>query len=76
MAVVISALTGVAAFEWISPISILHRELSSHGVGWTAVLGVFLFDLLIVKNGFCGHLCPLGVLFPDRQNGGGESTPQ
>jgi len=64
MALVISALTGVAAFEWISPISMLHRGIIfGMGIGWTAVLGVFVFDLLIVKNGFCGHLCPLGGFY-------------
>jgi ferredoxin-type protein NapH len=64
MALVISALTGVAAFEWISPISMLHRGIIfGMGIGWTAVLAVFLFDLLIVKNGFCGHLCPLGGFY-------------
>ncbi len=41
LALVLSALTGVAAFEWISPISMLHRELIfGVGLGWTAVLGV------------------------------------
>ena len=48
LALLLSALTGVAAFEWISPISMLHRELIfGIGLGLTAVLGVFLFDLFI-----------------------------
>ena len=64
LALVLSALTGVAAFEWISPISMLHRELIfGIGLGWTAVLGVFLFDLFILRNGWCGHLCPLGAFY-------------
>jgi len=64
MSLVLSALTGVAAFEWISPVSLLHRGIVfGMGIGWTAVLGIFLFDLLIVKNGFCGHLCPLGGFY-------------
>jgi ferredoxin-type protein NapH len=54
----------VAAFEWISPIGMLHRELIfGLGLGWTAVLGVFLFDLFILRNGWCGHLCPLGAFY-------------
>jgi ferredoxin-type protein NapH len=32
-------------------------------MGWTLVLSVFLFDLLLVKQGFCGHLCPLGGFY-------------
>jgi ferredoxin-type protein NapH len=64
LALVLSALTGVAAFEWVSPISMLHRELIfGLGLGWTAALGVFLFDLLVLKHGWCGHVCPLGAFY-------------
>ena len=64
LALVLSALMGVAAFEWVSPISMFHRELIfGIGLGWTAVLGVFLFDLFILKNGWCGHICPLGAFY-------------
>jgi ferredoxin-type protein NapH len=64
LAVALSPLTGVAAFEWISPVSLLHRGLIyGMGVGWTAVAGVFVFDLIVLKNGFCGHLCPLGGFY-------------
>lgn len=64
LALLLSALTGVAAFEWVSPISMLHRELIfGIGLGWTAVLGSFLFDLLVLKHGWCGHLCPLGAFY-------------
>jgi ferredoxin-type protein NapH len=60
----VSVIAGVAAFEWISPIGMLHRELIySIGLGWTAVLGVFLLDLFILKHGWCGHLCPLGAFY-------------
>ncbi|MEE9494823.1 MAG: 4Fe-4S dicluster domain-containing protein, partial [Gammaproteobacteria bacterium] len=51
-------------FEWISPISMLHRELIfGIGLGWITVLGIFLFDLFILRNGWCGHLCPLGAFY-------------
>jgi ferredoxin-type protein NapH len=64
LALLLSVLTGVAAFEWISPIGMLHRELIyGIGLGWTAVLGIFLFDLFILRNGWCGHLCPLGAFY-------------
>ncbi|MBA4372934.1 MAG: quinol dehydrogenase ferredoxin subunit NapH [Thermodesulfovibrio sp.] len=60
----VSLVTGIAAFEWISPISMLHRGLIfGMGMGWALVLAVFLFDLLLVKQGFCGHLCPLGGFY-------------
>lgn len=64
MALVLSALLGVAAFEWVSPISMLHRELIyGVGMGLTAAVGIFVFDLLILKQGWCGHLCPLGAFY-------------
>lgn len=64
LALGLSALTGVAAFEWLSPIAMLHRELIfGIGFGWAAVLGLFLFDLLILRHGWCGHLCPLGGFY-------------
>ncbi len=57
----LSALFGVAAFEFISPIGMLNRGLIfGIGFGGAVVAGVFLFDLFGIKNGFCGHLCPLG----------------
>lgn len=64
LALTLSAIMGVAAFEWVSPIGMFHRELIfGLSLGWTAVLGVFLFDLLILRHGWCGHLCPLGAFY-------------
>lgn len=64
LALVLSATTGVAAFEWVSPIGILHRELVyGIGLGFVAVGGVFVFDLLVLRHGWCGHLCPLGAFW-------------
>lgn len=64
LALVLSLIMGVAAFEWVSPISMLHRELI-YGAGWglATVAGVFLFDALVVRHGWCGHLCPLGAFY-------------
>jgi ferredoxin-type protein NapH len=60
----ISAITGLAAFEWVSPIGMAHREIIfGLGLGFTALLAIFLFDLLILKHGWCGHLCPLGAFY-------------
>lgn len=64
IALVLSVLLGVAAFEWVSPISMLHREIIySAGLGLTAAAGIFLLDLLVIKHGWCGHLCPLGAFY-------------
>jgi len=64
LSLVVSFIVGAPAFEFISPISMLHRGLIfGMGFGFAAVLGVFLFDLFVTKNGWCGHLCPLGAFY-------------
>jgi len=81
LALALSFIMGVPAFEWISPIGMLHRGIiygganpgvvggALSGVGYAAGLGlvgalcVFLFDLVAVENGFCGHVCPLGGFY-------------
>jgi ferredoxin-type protein NapH len=64
LTLVISAGMGITAFEFISPISMVHRGLVfGLGFGWAAMLIIFLFDLFILKNGWCGHICPLGGFY-------------
>jgi ferredoxin-type protein NapH len=64
MGILLAVGLGVAAFEWISPVAMLHRGIVfGMGLGWLAIAAVFAFDLLAVRNGFCGHLCPLGGFY-------------
>jgi ferredoxin-type protein NapH len=64
LALLLSVLIGLPAFEWVSPIGAMHREIIfGLGLGWTALVGLFLFDWLVVKHGWCGHLCPLGAFY-------------
>jgi ferredoxin-type protein NapH len=64
LAIVLSVLTGVAAFEWVSPIGMLHRAIVYGGtIGLVAVAGVLLLDLAVLRHGWCGHLCPLGAFW-------------
>jgi ferredoxin-type protein NapH len=61
---VLSYILGVTAFEFVSPISITHRAIIfGVGFGWAAGVVIFLFDLFILKNGWCGHICPLGGFY-------------
>jgi len=61
---ILSFVLGTAAFEMISPISMTHRGLIfGMGFGWAAIVTIFLFDLFILKNGWCGHICPLGGFY-------------
>lgn len=64
LALILSAILGTAAFDLISPISMLHRGIIfGMGFGVFGILCVFLFDLFFVKNGFCGYICPLGATY-------------
>jgi len=64
LTLILSLITGVAAFEMISPIGMLHRGIIfGMGMGGAAILSIFLFDLFAVKNGWCGHICPLGGFY-------------
>lgn len=64
LSLVLSFLMGLTAFELVSPISMLHRGLVfGMGFGFTVVLVIFFFDLLVHENGWCGYICPLGGFY-------------
>ncbi len=64
LSLIISFIMGITAFEFISPISMVHRGIVfGLGFGWAAMLIIFLFDLFVLKNGWCGHICPLGGFY-------------
>jgi ferredoxin-type protein NapH len=74
LALAVSAATGVAAFEAVSPIGMTHRALIfGPGSGLAAVAGILLLDLAVLRPGWCGSLCPLGAMasrgFIDAGNG-------
>ncbi|MRT56993.1 quinol dehydrogenase ferredoxin subunit NapH [Enterobacteriaceae bacterium RIT693] len=59
-----SALTGTLLWEWVNPVSLMGRGLIfGFGTGIWLLVALFLFDLLLVEHGWCGHLCPLGALY-------------
>ncbi|ACM92102.1 periplasmic nitrate reductase, NapH subunit [Nautilia profundicola AmH] len=59
-----SAFIGAAAFEFISPIGIFTRGVAfSLGFGWIWLLTIFIFDAFVLKNGWCGHICPVGAMY-------------
>jgi ferredoxin-type protein NapH len=64
LGIIVSAVVGVSAFEVLSPITIMQRGIIfGFGTGIAVVVAIFLFDLFGVKNGWCGHLCPLGATY-------------
>ncbi|MBX3685486.1 MAG: quinol dehydrogenase ferredoxin subunit NapH [Rhodocyclaceae bacterium] len=61
---VASFATGGIAWEWVNPVSMLHRGLIfGFGLSWGIVIGVFLYDLLLASRGWCGHVCPMGAFY-------------
>lgn len=61
---VAAAATGTLAWEWVNPVSLAHRGLIfGMGAGIWLLLGIFLYDLLLVSRGWCGHLCPMGAFY-------------
>jgi ferredoxin-type protein NapH len=64
MTLALAAVTGTIAWELINPVSMLHRGLI-FGVGmtWAIVLAVFLLDLFVSANAWCGHVCPVGAFY-------------
>ncbi len=59
-----SASSGIIAWEIINPVSLLQRGIIfGIGAGWTIIVGIFLFDLLISRRGWCGYLCPVGAFY-------------
>lgn len=56
--------SGTLAWELLNPVTMVHRGLV-YGMGyvWTVVLVLFLFDLVVSRRGWCGHLCPMGAFY-------------
>ena len=61
---VTALITGTMAWEMLNPVTMVHRGLV-YGMGyvWTVALAVFLFDLVVSRRGWCGHLCPMGAFY-------------
>ncbi|WP_369601612.1 quinol dehydrogenase ferredoxin subunit NapH [Hahella sp. SMD15-11] len=59
-----AAVTGTLVWEWINPITLAIRVITLGAVGGLWVLaGIFLYDLFIRRNGWCGTLCPVGSFY-------------
>jgi ferredoxin-type protein NapH len=56
--------TGTLAWELVNPVSMLHRSLIfGLGAAWVVILVIFLFDIFVMNDGWCGHLCPMGAFY-------------
>lgn len=64
MTLLTALVSGTIAWEMINPVSLLHRGLIfGMGFAWAIVLAIFLFDVFVIRRGWCGHLCPVGAFY-------------
>lgn len=64
LVLVLAFATGTLVWELFNPVSMLNRGIIfGMGMAWVVLLGVFLFDLLVARHGWCGHVCPVGAFY-------------
>ena len=64
LTLVLPLVTGSIVWELFNPVSMMFRGIVfGLGMAWILILGIFLFDLLVSKDGWCGHLCPVGAFY-------------
>lgn len=64
MTLLLALMTGSLVWELVNPVSIIFRGLVfGLGLGWGVVVAIFLFELLVSRRGWCGHLCPVGAFY-------------
>jgi len=64
MLLIMTAISGSLIWELVNPVTMVTRGLVfGMGSAWYLLIAIFLFDLLISKNGWCGQLCPMGATY-------------
>lgn len=64
MALVLSVITSTLAWEIVNPITMFQREIMwTSAAGLTFLTALFMFDFLVTRRGWCGHLCPVGAFY-------------
>lgn len=64
MSLVLAFVTGTLAWELVNPVSMFQRGLIFGGTAIGLIgLGIFFFDLFVLKNGWCGYVCPVGAFY-------------
>jgi len=64
MTLIVAVISGSIAWEFINPVSILHRSIIfGFAYAGFVILAIFIFDLLLSRQGWCGHLCPVGAFY-------------
>jgi len=61
---IMALITGTLSWELINPVSLVQRGIiSGLWISATIMLMIFLFDLLISRDAWCGHICPVGAFY-------------
>lgn len=61
---VMALITGTLSWELINPVTLVQRGIiSGLWISAAIMLMIFLFDLLISRDAWCGHICPVGAFY-------------
>ena len=64
LTLVLPLVTGSIVWELVNPVSMAFRGIVfGLGMAWVILLGVFLFDVFVAKEGWCGRVCPVGAFY-------------
>ena len=64
IAFVMAVITGTLSWELINPVTLVQRGIiSGLWISAAIMLMIFLFDLLISRDAWCGHICPVGAFY-------------
>jgi len=56
--------TGSIVWELVNPVSMMFRGIVfGLGMAWVILVGIFLFDVFVSKEGWCGRVCPVGAFY-------------
>lgn len=54
----------IFSMEWVgSEMGTAGAWVVMGGLAWMIVVTVFLYDFLVSRNGWCGHICPVGAFY-------------
>jgi len=63
-AFIMALITGTLSWELINPVTLVQRGIiSGLWISAAIMLMIFLFDLLISRDAWCGHICPVGAFY-------------
>jgi ferredoxin-type protein NapH len=61
---IMALITGTLSWELINPVTLVQRGIiSGLWISAAIMLMIFLFDLLISRDAWCGHICPVGAFY-------------